>query len=292
MRKQVIAWILGLILLTGCSLPAFQPEPTIDAVGTQVSQALTAFPTATPPASLEPTLPQVPTSTPTVELQASPTVTITLTTTPLPQPPAASPTPNQDDPQQQLGQPDRVDSFSNGQNWGLTAAGYSDDYTSVNVENGALTYRSKQPAGWLGWRLGGHEIDQAYVEAVISTLNCAGLDTYGLILKAPDYSSGQGYYLTLTCDGQYSLSATTSTGSSEVIPLTASSWIKSGPNQTNRIGIWLEGGQIKLYANGQLLQVVSNSDITGSGHIGFFIIGNQAADFGYSVTDISTWTLP
>lgn len=289
MRSLIFILLVTALVLSGCSLPSFQPEPTVNYIGTQVSAALTAFPSITPQPL--PTFTPEPINTP--EITPTPTsesTSIPPTVTSIP--PENTPTSNISDPAQALGLPDWKDPMDNGTNWGLDSSGYSDDNTSIKIESGHMIFASQTAISWLGWRLGGHQVKDAYIEANITTNSCAGNDTYGLILRAPDYTSGQGYYFKVTCDGQYGLSVTNEAGSSELQPLTSNPAILSGSNQNNRIGIWLEGSQIKLYSNGILLAELSDSTISASGHIGFFITGKQTPGFSYSVDEISTWTLP
>lgn len=286
MRKFLVILILAAIL-TSCSLPGLKPQPTVDYVATQVSLALTTFPTATLPPAL-PSSTTAPTNAPqsTPTLEPTPTLIIPSST---PQPSATSaPT----DPLQSLGSPSWQDTFDNGAYWGLDSSGYSDDYTAIKVENGSLVLTSKTSTGWQGWRISGKEAGDAYIEAAITTASCSGGDTYGLILRAPDYTSGHGYYLELTCSGKYALSVWDSSSSRKLVDFTDTSFINSGSSQTNRIGIWMQGSTLKLFANGSLLTELTDNSITGSGHLGFFIAAYQTPGFSYSVSDLSLWNLP
>ncbi len=290
MKSRICILLILACALSGCTLPALKPEPTVNYIDTQVSIALTAYPSNTPQPL--PSFTAEPTGTPAIaiptETPASTSVPPTVTLIP----PVDTPTPNITDPAQVLGLPAWKDALDNGTNWGLDASGYSDDNTSIKIENGRMTFVSQAAISWLGWRLGGHQVKDAYIEANFTTHSCAGSDTYGLILRAPEYTSGQGYYYKISCDGQYALSVTDAAGSSELHAFTSNPAILPGPNQNNRIGIWLNGSQIKLYSNGILLDELTDSVIGASGHIGFFITGKQTPGFSYSVDEISTWTLP
>ncbi len=289
MRKFLLILILATIL-TSCSLPALNPRPTVDYVATQVILALTTFPTATQPPTLPASTITAPQSTATLESTPTPEPTATLMVpTSTPQPSATSaPT----DPRQSLGSPSWQDTFDSGAYWALDSTGYSDDYTAIKIENGSLVLTSKTSTGWQGWRISGKEAGNAYIEATITTASCSGGDTYGLILRAPDYTSGHGYYLELTCSGKYALSVWDSSSSRKLVDFTDTSFINSGPNQTNRIGIWMQDNTLKLFANGSPLTELTDNSITASGHLGFFIAAYQTPGFTYSVSDLSLWNLP
>ena len=278
---KILLISLTLIGLTACSSPSFlNPAPTVDYVATQVGLALTAFPTDTPvPTAVQPTV--APTQLPTQAVQNTATSI----------PPTAQPTstPSPSDPAQSLGTPAWQDSFSNGKNWGLDSAGYSDDYTSIKVENDSLVMTSLTATGWQGWRLGGKQAGDAYLEATIHTNTCASNDSYGIIVRSPDYTSGHGYYFEITCAGQYALSVWDSTSARKLFNFSASPAINSGANQTNRFGIWMKNNQFKLYANGILLAEQTDDSISSAGHFGFFVTGINTAGFNYAVDEVSLW---
>jgi len=158
MRSKMFMLIIIAIGLIGCSIPAFQPEPTVDYIGTQVSMALTALPSITPQPLPSFTAETADTSSTTpTEIPTSTGVPPTATSIP----PENTPTSNITDPAQTLGLPAWKDTLDNGTNWGLDSSGYSDDNTSIKVENGRMIFTSQTAISWLGWRLGGHQVKDA-----------------------------------------------------------------------------------------------------------------------------------
>lgn len=273
-RYSFFILIFLMLLLSGCNLPQSNPTPTVNLVGTQVSQVLTAQPTST----------TVPTTAP-----IEPTNTVIVVTPTESGIPPSTPTPVATDPRQILGDPTWQDSMNNGNNWGLGSDGYKDDYIEIEIEDGFMKLEAERAAGWLSWRLGGAQLQNGYVEATFKTGNCSGNDIYGIVLRAPDYESGLGYYLQLTCDGRYNLSVWKDSGLDALQEWTTSSAILAGSNQTNRLGAWITGNQWKLYVNGVLIKEISDGSLTNMGHIGFFIIANQTPDFTIYVDEIATW---
>jgi len=273
-RYSFFILIFLMLLLSGCNLPQSNRTPTVDLVGTQVSQVLTAQPTST----------TVPTTAP-----IEPTNTVIVVTPTESGIPPSTPTPVATDPRQILGDPTWQDSMNNGNNWGLGSDGYKDDYIEIEIEDGFMKLEAERAAGWLSWRLGGAQLQNGYVEATFKTGNCSGNDIYGIVLRAPDYESGRGYYLQLTCDGQYNLSVWKDSGLDALQEWTTSSAILAGSNQTNRLGAWITGNQWKLYVNGVLIKEISDGSLINMGHIGFFIVANQTPDFTIYVDEIATW---
>ena len=70
--------------------------------------------------------------------------------------------------------------------------------------------------------------------------SCQGKDRYGLIFRAPD--PNQGYLFGISCDGFYRLRAWDGEKFSGLISWRQSEYIHTGPNQTNRIGVYGKGG--------------------------------------------------
>ncbi|MCA1954285.1 MAG: hypothetical protein LDL12_03955 [Anaerolinea sp.] len=282
-----------LILLSSCNLPVPAASPTPDLLATQVLLALTNMPTspATEVPTAAPPPPDLPTPTSPATIADTPTTAPSPTTQPtLPPPPTATPSP--EDPTLSLGTPTWQDSFASGTNWNLSGDGYKDDYTHIKIENDAMQLTSLTATGWRGWRLGGRKITNAYLEVTLRTGSCSGADSYGLIARAPDYSSGQGYYFQLTCDGRYNFTVWDASGNRALFSPENNPAILGGSNQTNRIGLWLQGNTIKLYANGKLLREFSDSSIPGPGYFGLFIAGLGSTGFTYFADSIAYWELP
>jgi hypothetical protein len=306
MRKNVALIIIVLLALSGCNLPleSTSVSPTVDVLGTQVAQRLTStasviqpvsttavpVPTSTelptlvvtdtPAATLTPSLTAEASTTPTITRTpvASPTVTFTPTSTGIP-----------GDPVNDLGQPDWKDSFQKASTWGLQSP-YDDGHTRVSVVPGKLVLMSYDSNGWRGWRMMNTSIKDFYLETTIQTQTCSGSDLYGIIFRST--TNAKGYWLTITCDGHYSLDVGDINNSDPVIESKSSNLIKAGSNQTNRFGIMAKGDKISFYANGKLVEDVTNDTITNAGAFGYFIAANKTAGFTIEATEIAYWVLP
>lgn len=286
MRRGILGFILLSLILTACNLG---PEttvvaPTVDLVGTKVAQVLTDMPT---PANKPLT-----NITPAQSTKNPPAVTATVAGSPTP---ASSPTPTvttspvPGDPRTTLGTSTWKDTFQKAASWGLDAP-YDDGHTRVSIAPGKLIMSSKDGNGWHGWRMLTTKVQNFYLEATVNTLGCSSTDLYGLIFRSPN--SFKGYWFGFTCDGRYGLRSGDINDFVEIIKLKANPLIKSGSDQTNRIGVLAKGNKLSLYANGKLLEEITNDTLPDEGVFGYFIAGYKTVNFTYESTEIAYWKLP
>lgn len=281
MKKLTIVVVLLAVLLTSCNFPLLRPTPDINLVATKVAETLSAAqsqsaPTMTPQVIVE--TPQPVTETPTVE--PSFTATATSTTTP----PAG-------DPALTLGEPGFYETFSSGTSFGL-ADPYEDDAVTIKVKNGAMIFSSVAINRGMRWRLTSRDPLNLYLEGTFTTLNCSGVDQYGLVIRAPTYSDGIGYYFGVTCGGQYYLMRWDAGGQKSIVNLTTDAVITAGPNQSNRLGIMASGKTIRLYVNGKLVKELEDDGITAKGYIGAFASAKEDPSFTVHLEELKMWALP
>ena len=126
-----------------------------------------------------------------------------------------------------------------------------------------------------------------YLEIQFTTTEtCTGLDRYGVIVRAPD--PNQGYVFGFSCDGRYRLYKWDGNRYQAIQEWKNSPNINSGPDQTNRLGIYLKGNNIKLYANGQFLSEYTD-DTFSEGRIGVFIGAAETKGFTVLVDEAAYW---
>jgi len=185
-----------------------------------------------------------------------------------------------------LGEPTGVDTFENAARWFMV------DTASTHFEpvEGGLRMTSLVTGGDDIWGLSSYgPLSDLYLEAVFRIGDsCAGLDRYGVIVRAPDPSGG--YVFGFSCDGRFRLYSWDGETYQSLQPWTNNDAIRVGAGQTNRMGIWLRGNQIKLYANDQLLAEVTD-DRFAQGYFGLFISAAETAGFQVTVEKVSYWEL-
>lgn len=279
MRKLIVVVILLALLLTSCNFPLASSTPEVNLVATKVAATLSALQTQaqlTTPMVAETNTPEPPTATP--EPTFTPTHTATAT------PPAG-------DPALTLGDPGFFDTFTSGTSFGLSEP-YEDDAVRIEVKNGVMVFTSLRAKGGMRWRLTSRNPQNQYLEGTFTTLNCTGSDQYGLVARAPSYSDGIGYYFGVTCSGQFYLLRWDAQGPNSIVNLTSEEKIIAGSNQTNRLGIMLDGKTIRLYVNGNLVKELSDDGISDKGYIGAFISAREDPAFTVQLEQIKLWTLP
>ena len=270
MRKSLFISFITILLITGCNFPLTQTAVPADAIATQVAVFLTQ--TAQVPTQTSTIAPLVNTQTPTIS-------------------PTPSPTPS--DPASSLGSPKWSNGLNSSSAFGLTGGGYSDAYTNIYLQNGKMILTSLQAVGWKGWRLTDRSYADYYLEAQFTTHDCSGLDQYGLVFRSADYSNGSGFYYMISCDGRYALLGGTSEADLKFLQnWTGSPEIKAGGNQTNRIGVYLKGSNIKLFINGKPVYEVSNGTLQTATKLGAFIAAVTTPGFTVEMSQIQLWSVP
>ena len=205
--------------------------------------------------------------------------------------PTATNTPPADDPKTVLGNPSWRDTLSNGKNWQLDSGDVIFADTTFSQANGKLTAVNEKSGNGMIWYLTYLSFENAYLEATFQVENCGPGDQYGLIVRAEDYESGHGYYYLATCGGQYDLRRWDAGGSDLLLNLPSSDAFNSGSNQTNTLGIWIDGSVIRLYANNQFITEINDGSIAVDGHFGLFINAGQTPGFTIHMDDIAYWLL-
>jgi hypothetical protein len=305
---MIKAFIVPLLLctaflaLTACG-PVPTPEPFLppdDLVATQVSILMTASPpapVAPTPSPSEQILPAVTATSPVVEpieepsptfQPISPTLQPEPSPTDAPQPtPTLTPTLAAGDPRTELGSPTFQDrTFLVDRNWGGPWTG---DFTAGRFEDNQLLLTSVGPDGWtVTWP----RPENFYLEMTASTNECSGMDRYGVIVRVPE-PPDRGYLFGVTCDGRYSLRRwDPDEGRYQVIVnWTESPHINAGHNQTNRVGLKVEGSRFGMYVNGHFLGE-GLDDTLESGRFGPFVGHDRTENFTIAISEIAYWQLP
>lgn len=203
-----------------------------------------------------------------------------------------SPSPTPIDFETKLGMPTWKDELNSGAQWSLSKPNTDTPNVTVGVENGVLYMTRSVAYGGKNWWLNFQMIKDFYLEAKINTQECKNDDQYGLIFRAPNYSSGFGYYFTITCDGIFNLMRWDQNGSVYLFKWEKSAAIQSGANKTNTFGVLARSNSIKLFANGFQIKEVTETAINVKGHFGLFIDPQQTPGFRIEMDEIEFWVSP
>lgn len=269
--KKIFILPLLLLFVLACSISS--PSNSFDErTATQVAVALTAT-------ALDQEIDQEPTQKTVDEGEIEPTKSATNTPTPL------------DDPKKDLGTPTWTDDLSTGKYWSLDSEDIIIDTITLSVNNGNLTAVAAVTGKGTNWWLTYLTFQDAYLEATFDVGKCANDDQYGLVFRAPDYESGFAYYFHVTCDGHYDIRRWSSSGSTMLLGMPSSEKINTGSDQTNTLGVWVNGSIIRLYVNDFLIEELNDSSLSNTGHFGLFINARQTSGFTVNMDEISYWTL-
>ncbi len=189
-----------------------------------------------------------------------------------------------EDPKLHLGEPDWEDTFKNGDNWSL----YEDDHVRFRVRDRVLVMTAFQADGRDSWMLTLPEPVNYYLEVTAAPQDCSGLDRYGIIFRT---DATEGYLFGFSCDGQYSIRRWNGEKFKALVDWTSSPDIQSGANETNRMGLMVEGDQFTLFANGKKLAETSD-DSYPEGGLGLFVAADETTDFKVQVSEVVYWELP
>ncbi|MGV8025351.1 MAG: hypothetical protein AB2L18_02190 [Anaerolineaceae bacterium] len=210
--------------------------------------------------------------------------TVTPTSAPTPTPTIAS-----NDPGIYLGAADWTDSMDDIKNWPVD----KNDYSSATHENGY--YRITSLAEADGWRLANTDgFANGYVELVFTTETCSVDDHYGIIFRVPVLQeANRGYLFGVTCDGRYNLRLWDGTTGDQGLMTTLIRWkssamLNTGSNKQNVLGVMTKGNVISLYINGELVDQITDDNLTG-GYFGAFVGWEQTENFSVRVEKASYW---
>jgi hypothetical protein len=306
-KAPINLWILVTFLalfVSSCTLPApASPTPVnqeavfTSAAETIIAQLTQSAPTYTAgepavqtPLATEPATPSPPTD-PSPEPGSSPTPTVTVTETqsasdsPTPSPTS---TPLPSDPRARFGDPDFSDTFVSSENWPL----FEDDHVSFEVARNRLVMTAFKPDSWDSWMLSWPSLEDFYIEMTATQERCSGLDRYGMMLRATQSTRGYvGYLLGISCDGRYSLRRWDGNRFVTLVDWTPNDRLNAGSDQMNRFGMLAEGNRLGIYANGQLLEEISDNT-HAEGRIGVFVGSVNTDNFTVQVEEVAFWELP
>ncbi len=184
-----------------------------------------------------------------------------------------------------LGAPTVTDPMNSAAYWFLLQT----NEASFEMQNGQLVMHGLTPGMLDSWGLSSYPVlGDAFVEATFITGGqCSGLDRYGLIVRAPNPS--EGVVVEFSCDGRYRIYIWDGANFTPIKNWTHGASIVSGPNQTNRMGVWMQGNVLKVYANRVLLAEV-NQNQYATGHFGLVIASKNTPNLTVAVDEVDYWT--
>jgi hypothetical protein len=177
--------------------------------------------------------------------------------------------------------------FDNEQGWNFSQYFKDTDPIQMAVKDGKVEMKAVYADYNYQWLLTWPKPEDFYVEITATTgSECAGLDKYGMIFRAPDPS--KGYLVAFSCDGRYSLWYFDGEKEVDILDWKTSDKIKAGPNQTNRLGIKAQGNQLTIYANGLAIDTLTDTK-ESKGQFGLMVGAVKTPNFTVYVDKMEYW---
>jgi hypothetical protein len=193
---------------------------------------------------------------------------------------------------QNLGAPIRLIDFE-----GKTSPWYlgTDENIDYDLKGSKLLITSSSLTGDR-WRVANPGfLEDFFLQVSFKTGNaCSGKDGYGVLVRAPDKSSGNinsGYVFSFSCDGKYRVYRIDNGNFNGIQNWTTSPALIAGTNQSNHMGILADGNEFQLYANGILVFQFSDSTYS-DGLYGLMIRSEATNNFQVAVEEIVIWNIP
>jgi len=185
-----------------------------------------------------------------------------------------------------------VDAMDNPALW-YDASGELPDteYLKMDIAEGVMTVTGKRRL-WDTWWISGFSQTNFYIEMEVNSGDCNPEDAYGMILRASQHGQPtRGYLVAFTCDGKVfakRLETVSPYTAVSILNPTETDLIYSGKNQTNILGVLLDGDTITIYPNRRYFTVIQDNAFS-FGRYGIFVQAGDAGNFTYTVNEIRTW---
>ena len=120
-----------------------------------------------------------------------------------------------------------------------------------------------------------------YLEITIDALMCSDADQYGLLLWRN--SASGTFRIWFNCQGEVMVDRQLSANTGRLLNWQTARKLQPGSPASNRIAVWAEAGQLKVFANGiEQFNLQTRSDLSGALGVIAQGSGNNAATFSIS----------
>jgi hypothetical protein len=202
------------------------------------------------------------------------------------------------DPYTTYGEPDYENDmvYANYPEWMIPESRVMPDDQNIRLvfKDGKLYVTGKQ-TGFSTWWFTYHFLEDFYLEMTFDTETCSGNDAYGMIFRGPEHLAGvsYGYVVAFTCDGDvwvFRLDGVDPWDAEDLVDEYPSSYVKTGSNKQNVIGVRAEGDTISVIANGSLIETIEDDEFS-KGRFGVFVRAADTDDYTYRLTRFAYWDL-
>jgi len=191
-----------------------------------------------------------------------------------------------------LADPDYVDYFDHPEKW------YDYEMTgraAYGVADGRLwgiDYDPEPVNSW--WSYTDKQSDLVYAEVSATNGDCIRKDAVGFVIHSSPETASGGYILEVSCDGSWrALKHRAGNSPYEIVEWTSSDAIKTGPDATNRLGIWDHFGTMYFFVNGVMVGEVRDSPHQyQGGAFALYVKASETLNLKAWFDDLAMWELP
>ncbi len=164
---------------------------------------------------------------------------------------------------------------------------FENPYLLSKVGNGQLEFTSKGTPWWTSYYTTKPEVQNGYYETSLSMLNCTPNDRIGLVFRLK--TSGDFYYMGLTCDGKWGFSQYTSDNRIiDLLPYETSDALNP-VGETNQLGVLANGNDFEFYINRQKVGSATNDSLPKAGFFGFTTMSAGTQNFKTLIDRLEVW---
>lgn len=165
-----------------------------------------------------------------------------------------------------FGVPKVSETFVKGSNgFGLRAGENEDISGRLTCSSDGLLMEPTQSKGWKSWRLRPPVLTSAIAEMDFNFLSCGLSDQVGIVMHAPSYDEGKGYYFAIDCNGIMTLYR----DNDALAAADASAILRKDPAQLNRLSAQINGTHLEFWLN-EVKAIEAEDNTYTQGYNGIF----------------------
>jgi regulation of enolase protein 1 (concanavalin A-like superfamily) len=177
------------------------------------------------------------------------------------------------------------DDFSDPDNW----VEFQIVNSSVSLLNQDLTMVIDQTAGTVYAFRAAPLLDDFYVEVTASPSYCQGEDEYGLMLRVTG-TRRDHYRFAITCDGRAGVFRVVNDGRIQIVDWTRHPLIPTSFPLNSRLGVWVQGREMRFFINDAYLFSVVDS-VIARGTVGMFAQASARDSISVSFSELEVYSL-
>ena len=195
------------------------------------------------------------------------------------------------DPVSAFGGSRHIEDFQDATPWQDYYGNMENEYIALVIEDGQMHVTGKISYFRTPW-FGGFELGDFYIEMDVNSGECTFDDTYGIIVRGEP--SDHGYAFGFNCGGEVAAwridSITDPYVENQILGWTSTELIRTGANQSNILGVRMEGSEIIIYANRYQFTILYD-DAYDWGQYGVFVMAGEDDNYTYTIDQIQVWNI-